>query len=161
MGEFAQVGDLLAPSLEKSGQPVKRGTMAHDHDIYMQLADVAAQRRDPAALQKYVPRLEELAIRDSHRLYHAIAHRAWGVLHRLTERYAEAEGQLNLALEIFDQLDTRWQCGLTHFELGELEKARFVSHSAREHFTRALDRFETMRAAPDAMRARIALEKLS
>ena len=51
----------------------------HDHDIYMTLADTAVELRDADALRKYAPRFEELASRDNHRLYLAVAHRALGL----------------------------------------------------------------------------------
>ena len=50
--------------------------MAHDHEIYMILADTAVELRDADALRKYAPPLESLASRDNHRLYLAIAHLA-------------------------------------------------------------------------------------
>jgi hypothetical protein len=61
-------------------------------------------------------------------------------------------------LELFRGLDTRWQIGRTLFELGELAAARGEAAGAREHFTLALAAFEEMKAAPDAARARAALE---
>ncbi|HWR88560.1 MAG TPA: hypothetical protein VN277_09090, partial [Acidiferrobacterales bacterium] len=70
-------------ALETAGQPVNWGTMAHEHDTYAVLADTAVLQRDAAALRQYAPRLEELAARDGHKLYLAIAQRAWGVAHRL------------------------------------------------------------------------------
>src|SRR6185436_19974549 len=100
-------------ALKMSGQPVKRGTMAHDHDVYMLLTEAAVQRRDADAMRHYLPRLEELAVRDGHRLYLAIAQRAWGVADFLAEEHAGAEVHLNQALELFDELKTHWQIGRT------------------------------------------------
>ena len=34
----------LETALDKSGQPVKRGTMAHDHHVYMLLTESAASK---------------------------------------------------------------------------------------------------------------------
>ena len=89
----------LEAALDKSGQPVKRGTMAHDHHVYMLLTESAASRRDAADLARYAPRLAELAERDNHRLYRAIALRAQGVAERLTGSLDEARAHLNQALE--------------------------------------------------------------
>ena len=103
-----------------AGQPVNFGTMAHDHEIYMILADTAVEMRDSSGLYKYAPLLEELANRDKHKLYLAIAHRAYEFAHRLEGKHAEAETQLKQALELFTKLGARWQIGRTLFELGEL-----------------------------------------
>ncbi len=148
-------------SLQLPGQPVQRGTMAHEHDVYAMLADAAAAQRDLDGLQQYAPLLEELAARDGHRLYQAVAHRAWGVAARLAGDYAEAGKRLNLALESFQQLGARWQVGRTLAELGELELARSQAVAAREHFTQALAAFEELRAAPDAARVSAALAPAS
>ena len=144
-----------------SGQPVKRGSMAHDHDLYMILSDNAAQRRDVKSLRQYAPQLEELARRDSHQLYLAIAHRAFGVAHRLEGQHTEADQRLKQALEIFEGLETRWQLGRTFFELGELALARSDQKQAGEHFTAALQAFESIQALPDTERVRSALEAVS
>lgn len=111
----------LEKALGLAGQPVKRGTMAHDHDVHMVLTDSAMQLRDVDALRRYAPRLEELARRDDHRLYLAIAHRAWGVAHRLAGEHAQATTRLNQALELFVELETRWQIGRTRAALTTLE----------------------------------------
>jgi hypothetical protein len=160
-GEFALLNQNLTIALEKPGQPVKRGTMAHDHHLYMLLADTAAQRRDENALRQYSPRLEELAIRDSHPLYLGIAHRTWGVAHRLADEHNEAAVRLTQALGLFRGLGTRWQIGRTLFELGELDFARGDKDSARNHFSLALEAFEAMKAMPDVERTGAALEILS
>lgn len=124
------------------------------------LADVAAQQRDLAALRKYAPLAEETATRYGNILYQAIAHRAWGVAHRLAGEYAEATARLNQALELFQGLNTRWQIGRTLSELGELAVACAEAAAARDYFSRALAAFEAMKAAPDAARVRAALEAL-
>jgi tetratricopeptide (TPR) repeat protein len=159
-GEFALVKEQMGQALELSGQPVKRGTMAHDHDVYMVLTDTAVLQRDAASLRAYTPRLEELATRDGHRLYLAIAHRAWGVTHRLSGEYVEAHARLERAMALFAELGTRWQIGRTLFELGELERARSDGPKARENFERALAEFEALKAEPDAGRVRAALAAL-
>jgi hypothetical protein len=133
--------------------------MAHDHDIYMILADSAVELRDADALSKYAPALEKLASRDNHRLYLAIAHRALGVEHWLAGERAPAETQLRQAWELFTRLGARWQIGRTLFELGELN----LSHSrpkAREYYSQALGAFEEIQAKPNAERTRIALNSL-
>jgi tetratricopeptide (TPR) repeat protein len=133
--------------------------MAHDHEIYMTLADTAMELRDVDALRKYAPNLEELAGRDNHRLYLAIAHRALGVAHRLAGEYAEAEDRLKQALGLFTKLGARWQIGRTLFELGELN----ITHSpmkAREYYSQALGAFEEMQANPYTERTRAALNTL-
>lgn len=132
--------------------------MAHDHDVYMTLADAAAQQEDAAGLALYLPRLEELAQRDSHRLYLGIAHRARGVAHRLAREFEEAHAQLDAALELFGELGTHWQIGRTLAELGELEATREAQEDAQRYFARALEEFETLGAEPDAVRVRSKLE---
>jgi len=144
-GEFALVKQNLENAIGTAGQPVNFGTMAHDHEIYMTLADTAAELRDAAALRKYAHVLEKLASRDNHRLYLAIAHRALGVEHRLAGEHAPAETRLKQALELFTKLGTRWQIGRTLFELGELN----LTHSppkAREYYSQALGSFEEIQA---------------
>jgi hypothetical protein len=144
----------LEAALDLPGQPVKRGTMAHDHDVTMLLAEAAGQLGDAAALATYAPRLEELAARDDHRLYRPIAHRALGVAARLRGDYGEAEAQFGRALAAFQQIGARWQAGRTLVELGELARARSNGTAAQEAFAQALAAFEEVQAAPDADRAR-------
>ena len=132
--------------------------MAHDHEIYMTLADTAVELRDAEALRKYAPALEKLANRDNHRLYLAIAHRALAVGHRLGGEYTAAEARLKQALELFTKLGTRWQMGRTLFELGELNLEQPQGETkAREYFAQALGSFEEIRATPNAERTRAAL----
>ena len=148
----------LETALDKSGQPVKRGTMAHDHHVYMLLTESAANRRDAADLARYTPRLAELAERDNHRLYRAIAYRAQGVAERLAGSMDEAGAYLNQALDEFVELKTGWQIGRTECELAEVELARRDSIAARQHLALALTAFDALQAAPDAERVRAALE---
>ena len=149
----------METALKTSGQPVRRGTIAHDHEVYTMLADAAARQRDAAALRQYAPEAARLAERDGHALYLAIARRALGVAARLADGagLAESEAQLIRALDGFRQIGARWQAGRTQCELGELAQARSDTQAARDHFTRALAEFEALRAAPDAERARAAL----
>jgi hypothetical protein len=149
----------MSTALEKSGQPVRRGTMAHEHDVFMFLADSAAQQRDEAGVRQYAPRLLELAERDGHKLYLPIAMRAWGVAQRLAGEYAQAGTSLNQAMELFGGLGAGWQLGRTQFELAELALACSNPDAARRHYTAALEAFETLNAIPDVKRTRAALEK--
>lgn len=149
----------METALETAGQPVSWGTMAHEHDTFAMLADTAMQQRDVAALRQYAPRLEELATRDDHKLYLAIAHRAWGVAHRLAGENEAAEARLKQALELFEGLETRWQIGCTLAELGEVALARSDSEAARDYFSRALATFEALQAVPDWERTREVLER--
>lgn len=148
----------MEQSLETPGQPIKNGSMAHEHSVYMMLADSAAQAGDEPGLRKYAPLLEELALRDQHRPYLAVAQRAWGVAHRLAGEYAEAEMRLNKALELFEGLQARWQVGRTLAELAALAQARSDPDRAQAHLTLALSNFEAMGATPDVERIRRALE---
>ncbi len=159
-GEFALVREHLEKALDKPGQPVKRGSMAHEHDVYAMLADAAARQRDAAALRKYAPRAEALAARDEHRLYLAMAQRAWGVAHRLAgpSGYAEAEARFNRALDTFRQAGMGWQAGCTLLEIGELARERGQAAAAREAYAQALAAFESLGAVPDAERTRTALQ---
>ena len=67
---------------------------------------------------------------------------------------------MNQALEIFNDMNTRYQIGRTLFELGELAAAQTNTDKARGFFNRALDAFESMQAITDAARVRVALENL-
>ncbi len=160
-GEFALIKEKFENAVKLAGQPVKRGTMAHDHDMYMTLADDAAQLRDLETLRKFAPRLEELATRDGHRLYLAIAHRAQGVAHHLAGEHAKAESRLNQAMGLFDELGTHWQIARTLFDLGELEAAQSKKLKARDYFSQALAAFEAIKASPHVERTRDALIKLA
>jgi len=160
-GEFALVKQNLESAMGTAGQPVNFGTMAHDHEIYMTLADTAVELRDADALRKYAPNLEKLAHRDDHKLYLAIAHRALGVMHRLAGEYTEAESRLKQALELFTKLGTRWQIGRTLFELGELNHEHLKKETkAREYFAQALGSFEEIQAMLNAERTRTVLNSL-
>ncbi len=153
-GEFALVRQHLEHVLSKTS------IWPGDHDLYAMLADAAVQQRDETALRQYAPLAEEAATRCDHKLYQAIAHRAWGVAHRLAGQYAESASRLAQAMNLFDGLQTRWQIGRTRFELGELALARNDTVGAREHFSQSLAMFEEMQAAPDAARARATLDRL-
>ena len=159
-GEFALINQRLEPALALSGQPVKRGTMAHEHIVYMMLVDSAALAGDENAIRKYTPLLQALAERDDHRPYLAIAQRAWGIAHRIAGEFDEAEERLKAALEIFSELDTRWQIGRTLLEMGELELARSNSALAKDYFTQALVAFVSVKASPGIIRTKAAIQQL-
>ena len=159
-GEFAPIQEQLAPALELPGQPVKRGTMAHQHIVYMMMADSAAQARDEAELQRYASKLEELALQDEHQPYLAVAHRALGVAHWLGGEHVEAVARLNEAMDIFTKLEASWQIGRTYFEMGEVARSLSDTGRAQDYFNRALAAFEVMKASPDIERTRAALGTL-
>ena len=147
-GEFALVQKYLEIAIDKTAEWVG------EHDLYAMLADAAALQRDGSALQKYAPLAEEFASRYDHKLYQAIAHRAWGVSYFLHGEYDKAEMRLGQALDLLGGLKTRYQIGRTLFELGELAMGRSNVSEGRDYFTRALDAFEAMRALPDVARIR-------
>ncbi len=153
-GEFALVRHHLEEALQTSD------TTLGDHDLCAMLAEVAARQRDCVALHQYAPLAEAMAARYSDKLNQAIAHRAWGVAHRLAGEYADAEARLNQALALFRELDTRWQIGRTLYELGELAATCTNVAAAHDYFSEALAAFEEMRAVPDAARTRAVLETI-
>ena len=134
--------------------------MAHEHIVYMMLVDSAARTGDETAIRKFAPRLEELVLRDDHKPYLAVAHRAWGIAHRLSGEYTDAESRLGKALEIFEEFESRWQIARTLFEMGELALAQTDGGAAHGYFTRAQDLFEELEAGPDIARTAAVLEKL-
>jgi tetratricopeptide (TPR) repeat protein len=135
--------------------------MAHKHIVYMMLVDTAVRVGDEAAIREYAPLLEELAVRDDHRPYLAIAHRAWGVAHHLAGETSAAEERLKQALELFEELQSHWQIGRTLYDLGELALARSEKEAAKDYFSRALISFEQMNANPDISRTASMLETIN
>ncbi len=148
-------------ALPKMGAPPGNVAPGADHDLYAMLADTCAQQRDLAGLLKYATLAEATAAQCGHQLYLGIAHRAWGVAHRLAGAYAASEARLRRALEIFETLDTRWQLGRTWAELGELATAQHNRPQAQAYYQNALQLFEALGAQPDATRARAALDALA
>jgi tetratricopeptide (TPR) repeat protein len=135
--------------------------MAHEHIVYMMLVDAAARAGDEDAIRKFAPRLEELALRDDHKPYLAVAHRAWGVALRLSGEYKEAEARLQKALAIFEEFESSWQIGRTQFELGELALAQTDGAAAHSYFLLAQTRFEELGAQPDIARTAAVLDRLN
>lgn len=135
--------------------------MAHEHIVYMMLVDSAARTGDETAIRKFAPRLEELALRDDHKPYLAVAHRAWGIAHRLSGEYVEAETRLEKALGIFEELESSWQIGRTLYALGELALAKTDGGAAHSYFMLAQAKFEELGAKPDINRTAAVLEKLN
>jgi hypothetical protein len=161
-GEFALVRHHLEEGLPKVGWPTEWGSMGSNLDVYALLVEAAVGRRDEAAIGRDAPRLAEMAAAVGHTLYQAIAQRAWGVAHRLSADPAAAEGHLQQALALFEQLDTRWQIGRTLFELGELARSQPAGNTAAPaYYSRALALFEELGAAPDAGRVRLVLAELT
>lgn len=126
--------------------------MAHKHIVYMMLADSASQSGDIDAMRKYAQRLEELAQRDDHQPYQAVAHRTWGVVHRLEGDFDSARSRLNLAREIFDEIGAAWQLGRTLRELAELAMVQEDLSHAGDYYQKALTAFESLQAQPDIER---------
>lgn len=141
--------------------PAKWGSNGSALDLNAISVEAATRQRDEKELRERAPVLEDLATREEHRLYIAVAERAWGVAHSLAGEYDAADARLNRALEIFQSLETRWQIGRTLAELGELERSRPNISRAHDYFSRALVEFEVMRAAPDATAVRVRLQDLS
>jgi hypothetical protein len=151
----------METALTMPGQPVRRGTMAHEHDAYAILADVAARQRDATALQQYAPRIEALAERDNHRLYRAVALRALGVASRLDGELSASQRRLETARDQFAALGARWQMGHTLLELAEGARAQTDSAQVRALLAEALNLFQIMGAEPDAERTRDMLAALN
>lgn len=127
----------------------------------MMLVDAAARAGDAAAIRKFTPRLEELALQDDHKPYLAVAHRAWGIALRISGEFEEAETRLEKALEIFEEIEASWQIGRTLYELGELALVQTDGVAAHSYFMLAQTRFEELGAKPDIARTAKLLENLN
>jgi tetratricopeptide (TPR) repeat protein len=126
--------------------------MAHEHIVYMMLVDAAARAGDEAAIRKFAPRLEELALRDDHKPYLAVAQRAWGIALCIAGEYEGADSRLQKALAIFEESESSWQIGRTQFELGKLALAQTNGAAAHSYFMLAQTHFEELGAKPDIAR---------
>jgi tetratricopeptide (TPR) repeat protein len=154
------VSEKIGQALARAGQPVKRGTMAHDHHLVMLLTESAVHQRDAAAIRQHASHLQALAERDGHKLYQGVAQRAWGVAHTLAGEHAQAQARLESALALFRDLETGWQAGRTLALLAELMLARGDTAAARQAYQQALVTFEALGATPDAARTQAALAAL-
>ena len=135
--------------------------MASDPDMYVMAVEAAVLAQDSEILNKYLPLAEKTVARINHPLYQAIVSRARGVSHRLAGENDDAAIHLAGALDDFQILDTPWQIGRTLLELGEVERHRGNNDTARGKYSEALAAFESIGAAPNADRARNALEALA
>jgi tetratricopeptide (TPR) repeat protein len=154
-GEFVLVNEHLTAAMQK---PPMGWNPVGDHELYVLLADVAAQQRDETMLTMYVPQAETISVRLQHTLYQAIALRALGILDEMHGRMARAEARLKQSYELFQRLETRWQMGRTLFALGQLSATEGRSKEASEYFAQAVNEFESMGARPASERARIFME---
>lgn len=149
-GEFAPASEHLQRAVATPTQGwAPRGT----HDLYVLLADIAADRRDAAALRRYLPPAEAAALEYDHRLYLGVVRRAQGVAKMISGDCGEAEADLRQALAIFEALGTQWQLGRTHLELGRLAAARADVEAALAGYGRAAGYFRAIGAEPDLARA--------
>lgn len=140
-GEFAQITKYLESA------PNQGAEWVGDHDLYAALVDTAVRERNEAQIRKYAPLAEETAARYGHRLYQAIASRAWGVLHLLDQEPALAQARLEQALDIFTELGTQWQIGRTYFELFNLAKASDEQEKSKNYLSLSQSAFEKAGAA--------------
>lgn len=147
--------------MELPGQPVKRGTMAHEHIVFSMLLEAAAQAADETALRACAPRLEQLAERDQHGPYLGVAHRAWGMAHRLAGEHKLSEQRLNKALGLFEAIPAPWQVGRTREQLALLAIDQSDPATARDHLTAAQSAYDELGAAPDLIRVQRMLETLT
>jgi tetratricopeptide (TPR) repeat protein len=102
----------------------------------------------------------ELAERDDHRPYLAVAWRALGAAARMRGELEEARRLLNDALEIFEGGKMAWQIGRTCCELGDLELARGSTEQAEAYFEAAAEAFKRIGAEPFLKQARAELERI-
>jgi tetratricopeptide (TPR) repeat protein len=153
-GEFALMKEHLEAAFARSNAPLKWGSMPTEPELYVLLTDSAAEQRDESALREFAPILEELASRNGHKLYEAVAHRASGVAHTIAGEYTQAQARLEQSLALLRALDTRWQIGRTLYEFGDLASRQGDLPSARAYFSQALAHYEELRAAPYVERTR-------
>ena len=141
-GEFALARKYLELALSR------RVEINPNMKFYSLLVDTAVLQEDINILEEYAPQLLEMALNHKHKLFQAIAHRSLGVYNRLMGDYMQAQGHIEAGLEIFQNLDTKWQIGWTLFELGKLASVQKNTTSAREYFSQALESFQKMGAMP-------------
>jgi hypothetical protein len=154
-GEFALVNEHLAAAMQK---PPMGWNPVGDHELYVLLADVAAQERDEPMLTMYAPQAEAISVRLKHTLYQAIALRALGILDEIHGRIVRAQERLKESYGLFQQLEAHWQMGRTLFDLGRLSATAGRSREASEYFAQAANELESMGARAASERARIFME---
>lgn len=156
-GEFAQVAEYLKGGMSTAAGLLEIG----DYDLITMLADIAAEHDELDYLNEYALQAENFAKQLDHRLYQAISHRSMGVKHRLDSDYKQAENRLTKAMEIFEDLETTWQLGRTHYEFGQLYAAQDKPKEARKHYEQAIKRYESMGARPNIERTQAALKAIT
>jgi hypothetical protein len=135
-GEFAQITKYLESA------PNQGAEWVGDHDLYAALVDTAVRGRNEAKIRRYAPLAEETATRYGHRLYQAIASRAWGVLHLMDKEPKLAQVRQEQALNIFTELGTHWQIGRTYFELFGIAKSSGEKEKAKNYLSLSQSAFE-------------------
>jgi hypothetical protein len=135
-GEFAQITKYLESA------PNQGAEWVGDHDLYAALVDSAVRERNEAKIRRYAPLAEETATRYGHRLYQAIASRAWGVIHLMDKEPKLAQVRLEQALNIFTELETQWQIGRTYFELFGIAKSSGEKEKAKNYLSLSQSAFE-------------------
>jgi tetratricopeptide (TPR) repeat protein len=158
-GEFALMREHLEEAFARSNAPLKWGSMPTELELYVLLADAATEQRDESAIREFAPILQELATRNGHTLYEAVAHRAWGVAHTVAGEYTQAQARLEQSLTLLRAIETRWQIGRTLYELGDLASRQGDLPSAHTYFSDALVHYEDLGAVPyiERTRSRLAL----
>jgi len=136
VGEFVQITKYLEAALNQEAEWVGA------HDLYALLVDTAVRERNEATIRRYAPLAEETATRHGHRLYQAIASRAWGVLHLMNKEPELAQTKLKQALDIFTELETHWQSGRTYIELFNLAKVNGDQEKAKGYLSLSESAFD-------------------
>jgi predicted ATPase len=148
----ADNGDEMAQLLEEVAAGLEETDVPHVTASYELRAGVLALRQDAyddarAAFEAARDQYEaiegdcELAMVEHHRARLA---REEGALETARQRCVDA-------LETFERLDSLLWCGRARHVLGTIEYRAGNPASAREHWKRALDRFETVCARRDAL----------
>jgi len=148
--EFALIRDHLEDALEAPTDPARWGSAATDADLYVSLADAAAEIADLPTLERYAPLALAAARRLDHRLYAAVAERADGIRLRALGHFADSLEPLSRAFVAFDRLGTRWQTGQTLMARAATYAALGQDPLARGDRLQALDLFTALGARPAA-----------
>ena len=129
--------------------------------MYSLRVDTAVIEEDLEALKEYSPWFEKEAKRHDHKFFQAVALRANAVANRLGGKYKPALEQLEKAEVIFQEFETNWQLGRTHYEFGQLYALQNDSKNAVSHFDSAIQFFDGMGAKPDLEKTEAALKSIS